>query len=241
MVGLISLFAVEALESEVMERLPGFARRLAWFMEHRPHLAEGCACSEPGPAGRRLLSVVNPDRLRRVLHVMLDEHEFLSPHGIRALSRVHRDHPYALSLDGVPHTVGYEPAESTSGLFGGNSNWRGPVWLPVNYLIIESLQKFHHALGDEYRVECPTGSGQMLTLWEVAAELSRRLARLFLRGQDGRRAVNGGAAPFDGDPHWRDLVLFHEYFHGDTGAGLGASHQTGWTALVAKLLQQNGE
>jgi len=241
MVGLIPLFAVEAIEPDVMDRLPSFARRLSWFMRHRPGLTEGCACMEPRSTGRMLLSIVNPDRLRRVLRVMLDEREFLSPYGIRALSHVHRDHPYTLSLDGVSHTVGYEPAESTSGLFGGNSNWRGPVWLPVNYLIIESLQKFHHSLGDEYRVECPTGSGQMLTLWEVAADLSRRLTRLFLRGPDGRRAEYGGAAKFQADPHWRDLMLFHEYFHGDNGAGLGASHQTGWTALVAKLLQQSGE
>ena len=241
MVGLIPLFAVEAIEPDVMERLPSFARRLSWFLEHRPKLAKGCACMEPGPTGRRLLSIVNPDRLRRVLRVMLHEEEFLSPFGIRALSRVHRDHPYALSVDGVSHTVGYEPAESVSGLFGGNSNWRGPVWLPVNFLIIEALQKFHYCLGDEYRVECPTGSGKMLTLGEVAAELSRRLTRLLLRGPDGRRPVHGAAAKFQTDPHWRDLILFHEYFHGDTGAGLGASHQTGWTALVAKLLQQSGE
>jgi hypothetical protein len=231
MVGLIPLFAVEAIEPDVMERLPSFARRLSWFLEHRPGLAKGCACMEPGPTGRR----------RRVLRVMLDEEEFLSPFGIRALSRVHRDHPYALSVDGVSHTVGYEPAESASGLFGGNSNWRGPVWLPVNYLIIESLQKFHYCLGDEYRVECPTGSGKMLTLGEVATELSRRLTRLLLRGPDGRRPVYDAAAKCQVDPHWRDLILFHEYFHGDTGAGLGASHQTGWTALVAKLLQQSGE
>jgi hypothetical protein len=241
MVGLIPLFAVEAIEADVMERLPSFARRLSWFMTHRPELAKGCACMEPGPSGRRLLSIVNPDRLRRVLRVMLDEREFLSPCGIRALSRVHRDHPYALSVDGVSHTVSYEPGESTSGLFGGNSNWRGPIWLPVNYLIIESLQKFHYCLGDEYRVECPTGSATMLTLGEVATDLSRRLTRLLLRGPDGRRPVYGAAARFQADPHWRDLILFHEYFHGDTGAGLGASHQTGWTALVAKLLQQSGE
>jgi hypothetical protein len=241
MVGLIPLFAVEALEPDVMERLPSFARRLSWFMTHRPELARGCACMEPGPTGRRLLSIVNPDRLRRVLHVMLDEREFLSPCGIRALSRVHRDHPYALSVGGVSHTVGYEPAESASGLFGGNSNWRGPVWLPVNYLIIEALQKFHYCLGDEYRVECPTGSGKMLTLGEVATELSRRLTRLLLRGPDGHRPVYGATAKFQADPHWRDLILFYEYFHGDSGAGLGASHQTGWTALVAKLLQQSGE
>jgi hypothetical protein len=188
-----------------------------------------------------LLSVVNPDRLRRVLRVMLDEEEFLSPFGIRALSRVHKDRPYSLDVDGVSHTVAYEPAESSTGLFGGNSNWRGPIWLPMNYLIVESLQKFHHSLGDDYKVECPTGSGLMLTLGEVAAELSRRLSRLFLQGPDGSRAVYDGVAMFQQDPHWRDLVLFHEYFHGDNGSGLGASHQTGWTALVAKLLQQSGE
>lgn len=218
MVGLIPLFAVETIEPHVLERLPSFGRRLSWFLDHRPELAEGCACLEPGPNGRRLLSIVNPDRLRRVLRVMLDEEEFLSPFGIRALSRVHRDHPYALSVDGVSHTVGYEPAESASGLFGGNSNWRGPVWLPVNYLIIEALQKFHYGL-DEYRVECPTGSGKMLTLGEVATELSRRLTRLLLRGPDGRRPVYGAAGKCQADPHWRDLILFHEYFHGDTGLG----------------------
>jgi hypothetical protein len=241
MVGLIPLFAVESIEGEVLERLPSFVRRLSWFQEHRPALAAGCACMEPGPQGRMLLSIVNPSRLRRVLRVMLDEEEFLSPFGIRALSRVYRDHPYSLDIGGVLHTVGYEPAESTTGLFGGNSNWRGPIWLPVNYLIIESLQKFHHSLGDDYRVECPTGSGVMLTLGDVAAELSRRLSRLFLQGPDGGRAVYDGVTKFRQDPHWRELVLFHEYFHGDNGAGLGASHQTGWTALVAKLLQQSGE
>jgi hypothetical protein len=241
MVGLIPLFAVEAIEWEVLERLPSFARRLSWFLEHRPALAAGCACMEPGPQGRMLLSIVNPDRLRRVLRVMLDEEEFLSPFGIRALSRVHKDRPYSLDVDGVSHTVAYEPAESSTGLFGGNSNWRGPIWLPMNYLIVESLQKFHHSLGDDYKVECPTGSGLMLTLGEVAAELSRRLSRLFLQGPDGSRAVYDGVATFQQDPHWRDLVLFHEYFHGDNGSGLGASHQTGWTALVAKLLQQSGE
>jgi len=172
---------------------------------------------------------------------MLDEDEFLSPFGVRSVSRVHRDQPYVLHRDGDQQRVDYEPGESRTGLFGGNSNWRGPVWFPLNYLLIESLQKFHHYLGDEYRVECPTGSGTMLTLWEVAGEISRRLARIFLKDDTGRRAANGGCPYFERDPHWRDLVLFHEYFHGDTGAGLGASHQTGWTGLVAKLLQQSGE
>jgi hypothetical protein len=172
---------------------------------------------------------------------MLDENEFLSDYGIRSVSKHHRDHPYSLQLDGQRHTVSYQPAESESRLFGGNSNWRGPLWFPVNYLIIESLQKFHHYLGDQFKVECPTGSGRMMTLWEVATELSQRLTRIFLRDAEGRRPVYGGTQKFQTDPHWRDLILFYEYFHGDNGAGLGASHQTGWTALVAKLLQQSGE
>jgi hypothetical protein len=172
---------------------------------------------------------------------MLDEAEFLSPHGVRALSRYHRDHPYVLHLDGVEHRVDYEPAESSSGLFGGNSNWRGPVWFPMNYLLIESLQKFHHFYGDSLKVPCPTGSATALDLWQVAVELSRRLTRIFLRDAEGRRPVYGGTDKFQRDPHWRDLILFYEYFHGDNGAGIGAGHQTGWTGLVAKLLQQSGE
>jgi len=176
-----------------------------------------------------------------VLKVMLDEREFLSPYGLRAVSAVYREHPYCLNLNGMEYRVDYEPAESSTNLFGGNSNWRGPIWFPINYLLIEALQKFHHYYGENLRVECPTGSGQMLTLGEVAAELSRRLSRIFLRGADGRRPVFANGTPFQDDPHWRDLVLFHEYFHGDDGSGLGASHQTGWTALVAKLLQQSGE
>jgi hypothetical protein len=194
-----------------------------------------------GHEERRLLSVVGAHRLRRVLGYMLDEQEFLSPYGLRALSRYHRDRPYVLRLDGHEHRVDYEPGESTTGLFGGNSNWRGPIWFPLNYLLVESLQKFQRYFGDDFTVECPTGSGQMLTLGEVAAELSRRLSRIFLRSDDGRRAVFGDVERFQRDPHWRDYVPFHEYFHGDTGRGVGASHQTGWTALVAKLLQQSGE
>jgi hypothetical protein len=242
MVGLIPLFAVETLEPEMLEKLPGFARRLEWFIEHRPDLTATVACMRtPGRAARRLLAVVDATRLERVLRVMLDEREFLSPYGIRALSRRHRDEPYRLDVDGVEHRVDYEPAESTSGLFGGNSNWRGPIWFPVNYLIIESLQKFHHYLGDSFTVECPTGSGQRLTLAEVAAELSRRLSSIFLTGEDGRRPVFGQIERFQGDPQWNGYIPFHEYFHGDDGSGVGASHQTGWTGLVAKLLQQSGE
>jgi hypothetical protein len=171
---------------------------------------------------------------------MLDEEEFLSDYGIRSVSKYHKDHPYTFYVDGQAHTINYQPAESESGLFGGNSNWRGPIWFPMNYLVIESLQKYHHYYGDEFKIECPTGSGRKMTLWEVATELSRRLMRLFLRNGDGERPIYGGIEIFQKDPHWRDLILFNEYFHGDNGAGLGASHQTGWTGLVAKLIQQSG-
>jgi len=181
------------------------------------------------------------DRLQRVLQYMLDEDEFLSPYGVRALSRFHRNHPYVFPVNGREHRVDYEPGESSTGLFGGNSNWRGPIWFPVNYLIVESLQKFHHYFGDTVKVECPRGSGQMLTLGEVATELSRRLSNIFLRDAQGRRPVFGDVERFQRDPNWRDLIPFHEYFHGDTGRGVGASHQTGWTGLVAKLLQQSGD
>jgi hypothetical protein len=242
MVGLIPLFAIETLEPDLLARLPGFKRRLDWFIDNRPDLSANVACMRTrGMRERRLLSIVCPEQLRRVLRTMLDEREFLSPHGIRALSQHHRDSPYALSVNGLEYRVDYEPAESATGLFGGNSNWRGPIWFPMNYLLIESLQKYHYYLGDRFTVEFPTGSGNMLTLWEIAAELSRRLTGIFLRDEQGRRPVYGDREKFQQDPHWRDLVLFHEYFHGDTGAGLGASHQTGWTGLVTKLLQQSGE
>jgi hypothetical protein len=242
MVGLIPLFAVETLEPSIVEKLGGFKRRLDWFVEHRPDLTANVACMRTrGMRERRLLSMVGRDQLRRILKVMLDENEFLSPHGIRAISRYHAEHPYTFRVNGDDHRVDYEPGESSTGLFGGNSNWRGPIWFPLNYLLIESLQKFHHYLGDEFKVECPTGSGQMMTLWEVAAEISRRLTRIFLQEGDGGRPVHGADERYRSDPHWRDLALFYEYFHGDTGAGVGASHQTGWTALVAKLLQQSGE
>lgn len=181
------------------------------------------------------------ERLERVLKIMLDENEFLSPYGIRALSRYHKENPYILNVKGQEHRVDYEPAESSSGLFGGNSNWRGPIWFPVNYLLIESLQKFHHYYGDDLKVECPTGSGNMLNLWEVSQELSRRISRIFLLDKDGKRPVWGDTEKFQTDEHFRDHILFYEYFHGDNGSGIGASHQTGWTGLVAKLLQQSGE
>ncbi len=241
MVGLVPLFAVETLEPELLARLPGFTRRLEWFIEHREDLTDNVACMRtPGRGERRLLSIVTADRLRRVLRYMLDETEFLSPYGIRALSRVHGEHPYVLPVNGHTYRVDYEPGESSTGLFGGNSNWRGPIWFPVNFLLIESLQKFHHYFGDSFTVEYPTSSGRMLTLAEIAAELSQRLSRIFLRDANGRRPVFGDAELFQRDPAWRDYVPFHEYFHGETGRGIGASHQTGWTGLVAKLLQQSG-
>jgi hypothetical protein len=241
-VGLIPLLAVETLDPDIMHQLPGFTRRMQWFIENRPDLTGSVASmTVKGEGQRQLLSIVTPDQLRTILKRMLDENEFLSPFGIRSLSRAHRDHPFVVATDGATHSIDYEPGESTSPLFGGNSNWRGPVWFPLNYLLIESLQKFHHYLGDDFQVECPTGSGRMMTLWDVAAELSRRLSRLFLRDETGRRAVHGGDTRYQTDPQWRDLILFYEYYHGETGAGLGASHQTGWTALVAKLLQQSGE
>jgi hypothetical protein len=242
MVGLIPLFAVETLEPEELDRLPDFKRRLEWFIDNRPDLTETFACMRSQGVGeRRLLSIANQDQLRRILKYMLDEREFLSPYGIRALSRFHQENPYALHVNGTEHRVDYEPGESLTGVFGGNSNWRGPIWFPVNFLLVESLQKFHHYLGDDFKVEFPTGSGNMKTLWDVAGELSRRMTNIFLRDEKGRRPVFGNLEKFQTDPHWRDLVLFHEYFHGDSGSGVGASHQTGWTGVVTKLMQQSGE
>lgn len=239
MVGLIPLFAIETLSEDQLECLPRFRKRLQWFIANRPDLhATVAKMSELNPERRRLLSVVNEDQLKRILRVMLDETEFLSDYGVRSLSRSHAEDPYVLHCAGVRHEVRYEPAESQSAMFGGNSNWRGPIWFPVNFLLIESLQRFGYYYGDTLLIEFPTGSGEQATLTEIAAALSKRLERLFLPGADGKRPCNGGCAHFDDDPHFRDMVLFHEYFHGDTGAGLGASHQTGWTALVAKLLRQ---
>ena len=242
MVGLIPLFAVETLEPEIVNRLPGFKRRMQWFIDNHADAPEHIEMSERSSRGvRYLLSLVNRNQLRRVLSRMLDESEFLSPHGIRALSRYHLDHPYEFRMDGFMSRVAYEPAESSTGVFGGNSNWRGPIWFPVNYLLIESLQKFHYYYGEDFKVEFPTNSKKDADLWQIAAELSRRLTRIFLRDKDGRRPFAGGEDIFNKDPNWRDLILFYEYFHGDNGAGLGASHQTGWTGLVAKLLDQSGE
>src|SRR5262250_146929 len=223
MVGLIPLFAVETLEPEIIDRLPGFKRRMQWFIDNHPDVPEHIEMTQRSARGmRRLLSLVNRKHLKRILSRMLDETEFFSDYGIRALSRYHNDHPYEVYVNGNVNRVDYEPAESSTGLFGGNSNWRGPIWFPVNYLLIESLQKFHHYHGDDFKVECPTGSGQMMTLWEAAGEVSKRLSRIFLRDANQRRPVFGNAEKFQSDPNWRDLVAFHEYFHGDSGSGVGA-------------------
>jgi hypothetical protein len=241
LVGLIPMFAVETLEPDLLELLPRFRRRMQWFLDNRPELVKHIASiTTPGEGGRRLLAIVDREKLDRILPRLLDPDQFYGDHGVRALSRAHLKYPYELRVDGQVNRVTYEPAESSTGLFGGNSNWRGPIWFPTNYLMVESLQKYHHYYGPEYRVECPRGSGRYLNLNEVAADLSRRLTSLFLRDESGRRPVYGGSERFQNDPHWRDNILFYEYFHGDNGAGIGASHQTGWTALVAKLIQQSG-
>ena len=239
LVGLIPILAVETLELPHLMKLPGFARRMSWFMKNRPDLSKNVTSQgKLGVCERKILSIVTPDQLRIILRRMLDEDEFLGPYGVRALSRYHKLHPYEYDLDGVHHCLQYEPGESGGSLFGGNSNWRGPVWMPLNFLIIESLQKFHHYLGDEFTVECPTGSGQWKTLWEVSLELSRRLTSIFLPDAAGRRPVFGSDDKLQHDLRWRDCLLFYEYFHGDDGSGLGAAHQTGWTGLVAKLFHQ---
>ncbi len=241
LVGLMPLLAVETLEAGLLETMPDFERRMHWFLANRPHLAGNIASVDvPGAKQRHLTAIVSRDQLISVLRYMLDENEFLSPYGIRSLSKAHAGKPYSVTLGGETFAIGYQPGESKGGLFGGNSNWRGPVWFPINYLLIEALQRFHHYYGDGLRVECPTGSGYMASLDEVARDLSIRLTRLFLLDSNGRRPIYGDRERFQGDPHWRDWLLFNEYFHGESGAGLGASHQTGWTGLVAKLIQQSG-
>jgi mannosylglycerate hydrolase MGH1-like protein len=240
-VGLLPLAAVTTLGPATMERLPDFAQRVEWFTTHRIE-SRGVVqhMGSPVHAGWRMLSIVDEDRLRRLLGPMLDPNEFLSDHGLRALSKFHDANPLHVDVDGVTATLDYEPGESTSGLFGGNSNWRGPVWFPINYLLVETLRVYHRYLGDGFTVECPTGSGQERNLSEVADEVAARLTRLFLRDDSGRRPVFGGYGLLQTDPAWRDLIPFHEYFHADTGAGLGASHQTGWTGLVANLIVRRG-
>jgi hypothetical protein len=239
MVGLLPLIAVEVLEDHVIDRLPAFKKRMQWFLDNRRDLATGVSFGT-SHHGHLLLALPSRDRLLRVLRTMLDETEFLSPHGLRSVSKVHAAAPFRLHHDNEEFTVDYEPGESHTHLFGGNSNWRGPVWMPVNYLIVEALERYDHFYGDELRVECPTGSGTMLTLGEVARELARRLTSLFLPDETGARPCHGVDPRYVADPHWRDLVLFHEYFHGDTGRGVGATHQTGWTALVIRLIEDLG-
>jgi hypothetical protein len=240
-VGLLPLAAVTTLGPATMARLTDFMARVEWFTKNRPEGREVVQHMEsPEHAGWRMLSIVDEARLRRILAAMLDPSEFLSEHGLRALSKFHEEHPLQVSVDGVSATLDYEPGESTSGLFGGNSNWRGPIWMPINYLLVETLRVYHRYLGETFTVECPTGSGRELTLAQAADELAGRLTALFLRRDDGTRPVFGGYRLFQEDPAWHDLIPFHEYFHGDSGAGLGASHQTGWTGLVADLIVRRG-
>jgi hypothetical protein len=242
MVGLIPLYAVAIMEPDQLDKLPDFSYRLGWFFKYKPELASLVSrWQEPGMKERQLLALLRGHRMKRVLKRVLDEAEFLSPYGVRALSRYHAEHPYIFDVEGERYAVEYQPAESNSGLFGGNSNWRGPIWFPVNYMIIESLRQFHRYYGDDFKVECPTGSGRSVTLQDVADELSHRLISIFVRDGDGRRAVFGSQQTLQHDSHWCDYIPFYEYFHGDNGSGLGASHQTGWTGLVASLLQEQGE
>ncbi|MBC7815805.1 MAG: glucosidase, partial [Planctomycetaceae bacterium] len=242
-VGIIPMFASEIIDPQTLDKLPGFKHRMNWFLKNRKDLARQITICERDPAAadakksRLLLAIPSKERLRRVLQRVLDESEFLSPYGLRALSRVHAADPFVFRTDGQELRVDYVPGESNTGMFGGNSNWRGPIWFPVNYLLVEALERYHHFYGDDFKVECPTGSGVLMTLKEVATELSRRMSNLFLPDATGRRPCHGDDARYRDDPHWKDLVLFYEYFHGDTGRGCGASHQTGWTALVLRLLK----
>jgi hypothetical protein len=238
MVGLLPLCAATVFDGEILAKHPEIRERARRFLETRPELRESIHDpAKPGVADRRLASILDEGKLRRVLAKMLDESEFLSPYGIRSLSRYHAEHPYVFKTGGQEFRVSYLPAESDTGMFGGNSNWRGPIWMPVNALIIRALLQYYSYYGNDFTVECPTGSGRRMNLYEVAEEIARRLANIFLRGEDGRRAVYGSAVKFNEDAHWRDYILFHEYFHGDNGAGLGASHQTGWTGIIARLMQ----
>ena len=238
LVGLIPLLVAEVLDEQRIGRLPGFKKRMEWFLRYRPDLARHITYMCCGPAGdMRFLAIPSEERLRRVLRTLLHEEEFLSPYGIRSISRVHARAPFVFRSGGEEWRVEYAPGESTTGLFGGNSNWRGPIWFPINYLLVEALERYHRFYGDALQVECPTGSGRTMNLQQVAHEIARRLSSIFLPGEGGGRPVHAGDPRYASDPHWRDLCLFYEYFHGDTGRGLGASHQTGWTALVARLLE----
>jgi hypothetical protein len=237
MVGLLPFCAATPFEPDIFKKYPDILERFDWFLEMRPEL---CATfhdpRKVGEGGRRLFAVLDESKLRRVLSIMLDENEFLGPFGIRSISRCHAEHPYVLKVDGREYRVDYQPAESNTAMFGGNSNWRGPIWLPVNFLILRALVNYYAYYGDSLIVECPTGSGRQMNLYQVAEEIARRITLIFLKDQDGRRPVYGGTKKFQEDPHWRDLILFYEYFHGDNGAGLGASHQTGWTGAIARVM-----
>jgi hypothetical protein len=242
LVGVLPLIAVENLETAKINKLPGFKKRMEWFLNYRKDLAQLITYCDVCPStGNRMLAIPSRERLRRALRYMLDENEFFSPHGLRSVSRVHHDRPYIFRAGNEEHRVDYVPGEGTSYLFGGNSNWRGPIWLPINFLIVEALERYHLFYGQSFKVECPTGSGNMMTLQEVSRELARRLSSIFLLNQKGARPCHGDVAKYASDPHWRDLVLFYEYFHGETGRGCGASHQTGWTALAVKLLENTIE
>jgi hypothetical protein len=237
MVGLLPLCATTVFEHAFLQKYPQLERRFRRFLDARPELVE--QFHDPlreGVGGRHLFSVLDERKLRRVLVTLLDEREFLGPYGIRSLSQFHAEHPYVLHVQGQEYKVAYLPAESDTGMFGGNSNWRGPVWMPVNCLIIRALLNYYAFYGNAFTIECPTGSGRLMNLYEVAEEITRRLTTIFLRDQQGRRPVYGGTRKFQEDPHWRNLILFYEYFHGDNGAGLGASHQTGWTGIIARLM-----
>src|SRR5205085_2750172 len=251
-VGLLPLLAVDVIQPQLIDALPGFKRRLEWYLANRPDLCGLISrWHEPGAGERRLIAITRGHRMKCLLRRMLDPNEFLSDYGVRSVSKYHQEHPYVLTVRGETRVVNYEPAESQTGIFGGNSNWRGPVWFPINYLLIESLQQFHHYYGDDFKVECPTGSGRFMHLRQIADELSNRLIKIWIRDKNGYRPFagasqyqNDGARPpgaLSGEDRQAQRCLFHEYFHADTGAGLGASHQTGWTALVAKLIQQQGE
>jgi hypothetical protein len=242
MVGFVPLFGASTVPAEIFDRHPGFHRRRDWFLQHRPDLVDRSGPMVlPGANNNVMLVLVREDQLRSMLAYMLDENEFLSPYGVRSVSRYHHDHPFILNLDGREFRLDYEPGESTSYLFGGNSNWRGPIWMPVNFLILFALEEYYRYYGDAFQVECPTGSGNMKTLEQVGQELARRIGSIFLRNDSGERPVFGSTELFKRDPYWRDLIPFHEYFHGDNGRGCGASHQTGWTGLIAQILIGFGE
>jgi hypothetical protein len=243
MVGLLPLCATTVIEEEQRLRVPRAMEHITRRLQRIPELAKTIHPTGPGHRGkenRGILALLTPERLRRILTKMLDENEFLSPYGIRSLSKYHQQHPYVIHVNGQEYRVDYLPAESNTGMFGGNSNWRGPVWVPVNALIIRALLSFYLYYGDDFKIECPTGSGRLMNLFDVSKEISDRLTRIFTRDENGKRPVYGGTQKFQTDPHWRDHILFYEYFHGDNGAGLGASHQTGWTGVVAKLIQLYG-